>query len=200
MNEISNKKKQIRREKLKIRREMTIEEKSNYDKIIKDKFFESSFYKESENIFIYISYDSEINTKDIIMRAIKEGKKIYVPRTEFSTKLMNAVRIENFDNLVESRYGILEPKKDEPFIDPNDLDLIVVPGVAFDKNGGRVGYGAGYYDRYFKRINNENKSKIIKLVLAYDFQLIDKVPTDEEDVLIDAVMTEKQFIKSWGNV
>lgn len=196
MNEISNKKKQIRREKLKIRREMTIEEKSNYDKIIKDKFFESSFYKESENIFIYISYDSEINTKDIIMRAIKEGKKIYVPRTEFSTKLMNAVRIENFDNLVESRYGILEPKKDEPFIDPNDLDLIVVPGVAFDKNGGRVGYGAGYYDRYFKRINNENKSKIIKLVLAYDFQLIDKVPTDEEDVLIDAVMTEKQFIKS----
>ena len=200
MNEISNKKKQIRREKLKIRREMTIEEKSNYDKIIKDKFFESSFYKESENIFIYISYDSEINTKDIIMRAIKEGKKIYVPRTEFSTKLMNAVRIENLDNLVECRYGILEPKKDEPFIDPNDLDLIVVPGVAFDKNGGRVGYGAGYYDRYFKRINNENKSKIIKLVLAYDFQLIDKVPTDEEDVLIDAVMTEKQFIKSWGNV
>lgn len=196
MNEISNKKKQIRREKLKIRREMNIEEKSNYDKIIKDKFFESSFYKESENIFIYISYDSEINTKDIITRAIKEGKKIYVPRTEFSTKLMNAVIIENFDNLVESRYGILEPKKDEPFIDPNDLDLIVVPGVAFDKNGGRVGYGAGYYDRYFKRINNENKSKIVKLALAYDFQLMDKVPTDEEDVLIDAVMTEKQFIKS----
>lgn len=196
MNEISNKKKQIRREKLKIRREMNIEEKSNYDKVIKDKFFESSFYKESENIFIYISYDSEINTKDIITRAIKEGKKIYVPRTEFSTKLMNAVRIENFDNLVESRYGILEPKKDEPFIDPNDLDLIVVPGVAFDKNGGRVGYGAGYYDRYFKRINNENKSKIVKLALAYDFQLMDKVPTDEEDVLIDAVMTEKQFIKS----
>lgn len=196
MNEISNKKKQIRREKLKIRREMNIEEKSNYDKIIKDKFFESSFYKESKNIFIYISYDSEINTKDIITRAIKEGKKIYVPRTEFSTKLMNAVIIENFDNLVESRYGILEPKKDEPFIDPNDLDLIVVPGVAFDKNGGRVGYGAGYYDRYFKRINNENKSKIVKLALAYDFQLMDKVPTDEEDVLIDAVMTEKQFIKS----
>lgn len=196
MNEISNKKKQIRREKLKIRREMSIEEKSNYDKIIKDKFFESGFYKESDNIFIYISYDSEINTKDIITRAIKEGKKIYVPRTEFSTKLMNAVRIENFDNLVESRYGILEPKKDEPFIDPNDLDLIVVPGVAFDKNGGRVGYGAGYYDRYFKRINNENKSKIVKLALAYDFQLMDKVPTDEEDVLIDAVMTEKQFIKS----
>lgn len=195
MNDISNKKKQIRRDILKIRRDMNIEIKDSYDKIIEEKFFKSSFYKEAQNIFIYISYDSEINTKRIISRAIKEGKNIYVPRTEFSTKLMNAVKINNFDNLIESRYGILEPKKEEPFINPNDLDLIVVPGVAFDKNGGRVGYGAGYYDRYFKRIDNQNKFRVTKFALIYDFQLIDEVPTDEEDVLVDAVLTEKQFIK-----
>ncbi|MDO5517647.1 MAG: 5-formyltetrahydrofolate cyclo-ligase [Clostridium sp.] len=195
MNDISNKKKQIRQDILKIRRGMDIEKKLDCDKSIEEKFFESSFYKQAENIFIYISYDSEINTKSMINRAIKEGKNIYVPRTEFSTKLMNAVKINNFENLIESRYGILEPKKDEPFINPNDLDLIVVPGVAFDKDGGRIGYGAGYYDRYFKRINKENKSRITKLALVYDFQIIDKVPSDEEDVSIDAVLTEKQFIK-----
>ncbi|MBE6063382.1 MAG: 5-formyltetrahydrofolate cyclo-ligase [Clostridium butyricum] len=200
MNEISNKKKYIRRKMLEIRRNMNLEEKNNYDKIIMDMFFRSNYYKEANNIFIYISYDSEINTKYIIERAIKEGKNIYVPRTEFSTKLMNAVRIENFDNLIECKYGILEPKKKEPFINPNDLDLIVVPGVAFDKNGGRIGYGAGFYDRYFKRINNDNNTRIKKLVLAYDFQLIDRVPIDEEDVLIDAVITEKQFVKLQGNV
>lgn len=195
MDNISNKKKQIRKDILEVRRSMDIDKKDTYDTLIEKSFFESSFYKEAKNIFIYISYDSEINTKRIINRAINERKNIYVPRTEFDTKLMNAVKINDFSNLVESRYGILEPKKEEPFIDPNELDLIVVPGVAFDKNGGRIGYGAGYYDRYFKRINEENKSRIIKLALIYDFQLIDEVPTDEEDVLIDAVLTEKQFIK-----
>ncbi|NME84205.1 5-formyltetrahydrofolate cyclo-ligase [Clostridium sp. SM-530-WT-3G] len=195
MEQISNNKKQIRREILEIRENLSLEEKDNYDKIITDKFFESNYYKQANNIFIYISYGSEIDTKYIITRAIKEGKNIYVPRTEFSARLMNAVRINNFDNLIKSKYGALEPKKDEAFINPNDLDLIVVPGVAFDKNGGRIGYGAGFYDRYFKRINDENKSRIMKLVLAYDFQLMDKVPTDKEDVSIDAVITEKQFIK-----
>lgn len=195
MNEIGNEKKQVRREILEVREKMDIEEKTNYDKIIIDKFLRSSYYKKSTNIFIYISYGSEIDTKYIIERAIKEGKNIYVPRTEFSTRLMNAVKIENFDNLIKSKYGALEPKEGEPFIDPNDLDLIVVPGVAFDKNGGRLGYGAGFYDRYFKRINDDNKSRITKLVLAYDFQLIDKIPTDKEDVLIDLVVTEKQSIK-----
>lgn len=195
MDNISNKKKQIRKDILEVRRSMDIDKKDTYDTLIEKSFFESSFYKEAKNIFIYISYDSEINTKRMINRAINEGKNIYVPRTEFDTKLMNAVKINDFSNLVESRYGILEPKKEEPFIDPNELDLIVVPGVAFDKNGGRIGYGAGYYDRYFKRINEKNKARITKLALIYDFQLIDEVPTDEEDVLIDAVLTEKQFIK-----
>lgn len=196
MDQIINEKKQIRKEILEIRKKLDLETKSKYDKIIADKFFETSYYKEAKNIFIYISYDSEINTQSIITKAIKEGKNIYVPRTEFSTKLMDAVKINNFDKLIKSKYGILEPKEDEPFINPNDLDLIVVPGVAFDKNGGRIGYGAGFYDRYFKKINYENKSKVMKLVLAYDFQLIDKVPTDKEDVSIDAIITEKQFIKS----
>lgn len=195
MNQIIDKKKQIRREILEIRNDLSLEKKSNYDKLIANKFFESSYYREANNIFIYISYGSEIDTKCIIARALKEGKNIYVPRTEFSTRLMNAVKINNLNNLIESKYGALEPKKDKPFIDPNDLDLIVVPGVAFDRSGGRIGYGAGFYDRYFKRINDENKSRIMKLVLAYDFQLIDKVPTDEEDVSVDAVMTEKQFVK-----
>lgn len=195
MNQISDKKKQIRREILEIRNNLSLEKKSNYDKLIANKFFESSYYREANNIFIYISYGSEIDTKCIIARALKEGKNIYVPRTEFSTRLMNAVKINNLNNLIESKYGALEPEKDKPFIDPNDLDLIVVPGVAFDEYGGRIGYGAGFYDRYFKKINDANKSRIMKLVLAYDFQLIDKVPTDEEDVSVDAVMTEKQFVK-----
>ena len=71
----------------------------------------------------------------------------------------------------------------------------MVPGVAFDREGGRTGYGAGYYDRYFKKISDERKKEIKKVALAYDFQVIDKVPMDKQDVRIDCIITEKEIIK-----
>lgn len=107
---------------------------------------------------------------------------------------MDAVEITSLDNLIESSYGILEPSIEENFITPNELDLIVVPGVAFDKNRGRIGYGAGFYDRYFKKINEENIKRIVKLALAYDFQVLDKVPMDERDVPVDHIITESRFV------
>ena len=192
--EIFNEKKILRKEILTKRKNIDIVEKEKMDKKIFDKFFESKYYREAKNIFIYISYDSEINTKEIINKALKDNKKVYVPRTEFKTRLMDAVEIKSLDNLVESEYGILEPSLEEPHINPNELDLIVVPGVAFDRNGGRMGYGAGFYDRYFKKISKDNIKKIEKLALAYDFQILDKIPMNEQDVPVSYIITEKEFI------
>ena len=187
-------KKILRKEILEKRNNMDLVKKEEMDKKILKEFYESKYYKEAEKIFIYISYDSEINTKEIINKALKNNKKIYVPRTEFKTRHMDAVEITSLDNLIESKYGILEPSKEESYIDPNDLDLIVVPGVAFDRNGGRMGYGAGFYDRYFKKINKENINKIVKLALAYELQMLDKVPMNEQDVPVDYIITENGFI------
>lgn len=192
--EYFNIKKVLRKEILKKRESIDGIKKDKMDAEILNKFYESRYYKEAIKIFIYISYSSEINTRDIINRALKENKRIYVPRTEIKTRVMDAVEISSLDNLVESSYGILEPSKDEPCIDPNDLDLIVVPGVAFDRNGGRMGYGAGFYDRYFKKINSGNIGRITKLALAYDFQVVNEVPMGELDVPVDYILTEKDFI------
>jgi len=192
--EIFNDKKILRKEILEKRNNINLVKKEEMDKKILERFYESKYYKEAEKIFIYISYDSEINTKVIINRALKDKKKIYVPRTEFKTRHMDAVEITTLDNLVESKYGILEPKTEEPHIDPNEVDLIVVPGVAFDRNGGRMGYGAGFYDRYFKKINKENIDKIVKLALAYELQILDKVPMNAQDVPVDYIITENEFI------
>ncbi|MFW2489532.1 5-formyltetrahydrofolate cyclo-ligase [Clostridium chromiireducens] len=191
---ISNDKKTLRKEILTKRKDIDNVEKEKMDKKILNKFYESKFYKDSTNIFVYISYDSEIDTRLIINKALKDNKKIYVPRTEFETRIMDAVEIKSFDNLIKSNYGILEPSKNEPCINPNELDLIVVPGVAFDRNGGRMGYGAGFYDRYFKKITKDNIERIIKLALAYNFQVLDKVPMNEQDVPVDFIITEKEFI------
>ena len=191
---IFNEKKILRKEILTKRKNIDIVEKEKMDRKICDKFYESKYYRDAKNIFIYISYDSEINTKEIINKALIDNKKIYVPRTEFKTRLMDAVEIISLDNLIESEYGILEPSIEEPHIEPNELDLIVVPGVAFDRNGGRIGYGAGFYDRYFKKINKDNIKKIQKLALAYDFQILEKVPMNEQDVPVNYIITEKEFI------
>ena len=187
-------KKILRKEVLEKRNNLDFNKKEEMDKEILKKFYETQYYKKAKKIFIYISYSSEINTKEIINKALKDNKKIYIPRTEFKTRHMDAVEITSLDNLVESTYGILEPSKEAPYIDPNELDLIVVPGVAFDRNGGRMGYGAGFYDRYFKKIKKENIKKIVKLALAYEIQMLNEVPMNEQDVPVDYIITENEFI------
>lgn len=184
-------KKELRKEILRKRQVMDTIEKEKADNKITDEFLKTDYYKKAEKIFIYVSYDSEINTKGIINRALSDNKKIYVPRTDFKTKNMDAVEIIALAELMENSYGILEPSIEKKSINPNNLDLIVVPGVAFDRNGGRMGYGAGFYDRYFKKLSNK---KIKKLVLAYDLQVVAEVPMEECDVPVDYIITEKEFI------
>lgn len=183
-------KKELRKDILKKRDNLEKLIKNNMDNSIQKKLFTSDYYKNAKNIFIYISYGSEIDTKSIINRALNEGKKIYVPRTIFKDRVMDAVEIKSLDNLSEDRYGILEPSFEEDAIDPDEIDLIIVPGTGFDKDGGRMGYGAGYYDRYFKKITN--KSKVVKLALAYDFQILNHVPMEKHDVSMDVIYTEKR--------
>lgn len=192
-------KKELRKEILRKRDNLESSVKEKMDMAIQEKFFSSEYYKNAEKIFIYISYGSEIDTKSMINRALSEGKKIYVPRTIFKDKIMDAVEIKSFDNLIEDRYGILEPSFEEEAVNPDDIDLIVVPGTAFDKNGGRMGYGAGYYDRYFKKIIN--KSRIVKLALTYDFQVLDYIPMEDHDVPMDIIYTEeREFIIGDDNI
>lgn len=195
MDQIYEEKKKIRKEILSFRNNMNQDEKNKKDTIIKEKFLDSDYYKKSKNIFIYISYGSEINTKEIINIALNEGKSVFVPRTVFETKAMDAVKINSLDNMKKVKYGALEPSEEEPYISPDDLDVIVVPGVAFDRDGGRTGYGAGFYGRYFKKISKNRAKKIKKVALAYDFQLINNIPMNDKDVRIDCIITEKEIIR-----
>lgn len=187
-------KKKLREEILKKRKNISLNLKKELDRHIFNRFCESNYYKNANKIFIYVSYDTELDTKEIINKALEEGKRIFIPRIENKIKSMDAVEITSLDNLEESKYGILEPSIYKEAIDPNEIDLIIVPGVAFDCCGGRMGYGAGYYDRYFKKINKENLVDIKKVALAYDLQILEQVPMDEFDVPIDYILSENQSI------
>ncbi|MGL4109416.1 5-formyltetrahydrofolate cyclo-ligase [Clostridium sp. LP20] len=156
------------------------------DSRIKDKLKESIFYKNSRNIFIYIGFGSEIDTAKYIEEFLLEGKEIFVPRTDMKNKVMEAVKINSLMELTESSYGILEPDIEVEAINKNDIDLVILPGVAFDKSGGRIGYGGGYYDKYLEGMNSD----IVKLAITYDFQVLDEVPFEEHDIKADYIITE----------
>ncbi|MBE6048115.1 MAG: 5-formyltetrahydrofolate cyclo-ligase [Clostridium sp.] len=189
-------KKLLRKEMLIKRDNLSKDKKLFLDNRIKERLEEMKFFKEAEKIFIYVGFGSEINTIDFINDFLKEGKKIFIPRTNIEEKIMEAVEIKSLDNLEKDKYGILEPAKDIKAVKKVDLDLIILPGVVFDELGGRIGYGGGYYDKYLQDL----EESIPKAALCYEFQIIDKVPTEEHDIRADYIITEKRAIYCKSNI
>lgn len=161
------------------------EEKENFDILILNKLINSEEYIDSKHIFIYVSFNSEVDTHRVIQYALEDNKCVYVPKVISKEKGMKAVQIKSVNELKKGMYGILEPVSFRFVVDEQVIDLAVIPGIAFDISGGRVGYGGGFYDRFLKKLN----SNAVKLALAYDFQVMDKVPTEIHDVFVDRIIT-----------
>lgn len=177
-------KNELREAMLKKRDSQSLEEKARKDAAIFEKFIASEYYNNSKVIFIFVSFRSEVDTHRIIERAINDGKIVCVPKVISRKEGMKAFIINDFKDLKEGYFGILEPSEKCPEIERNKIDIAVMPGAAFDRNGGRIGYGGGFYDRFLKDLES-----IKKIALAYDFQVLEKVPMDENDVRIDGVIT-----------
>ena len=157
----------IRKEILKTRDDIEVVLKKEYDSIIFKRLINSDTYKNANKIFTYISFGSEVDTKEFIKYAL------------------------SLDNMGVDKWGILEPKTVEEDKIGEEFDLIIMPGVAFDKFGNRIGYGGGYYDKYISRKN----IKCPKIALAYDLQIIDKIQCEEHDIKADGIISNKEFIK-----
>lgn len=185
-------KKEIRNLILNKRNNLKLKEKSLKDESIFKTLIENDLYKTSKNIFIFINYGSEVETKKIINKAIQEGKKIYVPKTIKENKEMRAIEIKSLKNLKEDKFGILEPENFEGEINKNELDLIIVPGAAFDRRGNRIGYGGGYYDRYFSDL----EINIKKVALSYELQLVKNIVSEKYDIKVDFIITENEIINT----
>lgn len=145
------------------------------------------FIKKSKKIFTYISFGSEVDTKKFINYAISDNKDIYVPKTDKVNKEMLAIKINSLNNMNVDKLGILEPKHVDKSKIGDKFDLIIMPGVAFDKNGNRIGYGGGYYDKYISKIND----KCVKLALAYELQIVENIKSEIHDIKVDFIITNK---------
>jgi len=174
------------RKSMKLRRsELSDCERQERDNIIYEKLISSEAYLKAKVIFIYISYGDEVNTHSIVKHALSIGKRICVPKVISKETGMKSIEIKSLDELNAGAYGILEPHSEGIVVKPDEIDMIILPGLAFDKKGGRLGYGGGFYDRYLTQV----KGNTVKAALAYNFQIIEKVPTEEFDVPIDYIIT-----------
>ncbi len=188
-------KKVLREEMLKKRAELSHEEVIKKSKAIRDKLFNLVEYKKSNFIFSFISFKDEVNTHDIIKKSITLGKRVGVPITIPNGRQLLVSEIKNFDEELEmGYYNILTPKKEYiREVSPELIDMVLVPGLIFTPTGYRVGYGGGYYDRFFS-----NNRQIFKVGLCYEMQIAPKVPTDIYDIPVDCIITEKRIINCAG--
>ncbi len=162
-------------------------EKSGKSAIIKNKLFNEEEFKRARVVMFYVSLKDEVDTLIMIDEALKAGKRVAVPVILKEEKRLIAGEIHNrLEDLESQHFGIYQPRQDRVKEVPlDDIDLIVVPGVAFDRKNIRLGRGHGYYDRFLSGL--PKRTKIIGL--AFDFQVLEDLPQDPHDVPVSKIIT-----------
>lgn len=166
------------------RRNLTAAEISEKSMKIQEFLFGFEKYQNAETVMLYLSAFKEPSTAEIVKAALKSKKRVIVPVSNTENETLTLSYINGFEELEKGAYGILEPKIIRPAA-AADIDFILVPGIAFDYRGNRLGFGKGYYDKLLYNCGAE------KTALCYAFQLIEEIPSDAHDVPMNTIITEE---------
>ncbi|MDD5252780.1 MAG: 5-formyltetrahydrofolate cyclo-ligase [Candidatus Omnitrophota bacterium] len=159
------------------------EDRNRKSRVIQGKLLRNKVFKKAKIVMFYVAFGGEVNTEEMIKEAKKIGKLICVPVCRKDRETMQPAILEDHSKLKKGPYGVLEPVS-EALVKPEDLDLIVVPGLAFDKKGNRLGRGKGCYDRFLSILSNNTPS----IGLAFDFQILPLIPTTAYDISVKQVI------------
>lgn len=167
--------------KLKSQKEENRDRKS---RLVQEKLLRTKVFKKAKAVMFYIGLELEVDTADMIKAARLLGKIVTVPVCMKDKMMIEPHVLEDGAGLKVGPYGIREPAKASP-VDLEDLDLVIVPGLAFDKRGRRLGRGKGYYDRFLSRL----PAGAATVGLAFDFQILPSIPVVAHDVRVDKVLS-----------
>ena len=152
---------ELRKKILQEMKALTREQKQFIDQALTERLLHHPFYQEAKGIATYLSFHHEFQTQELIEQALKDGKKVLIPKT-YPKGRMDFV-VYDPQQLVKTSFGLLEPQGDLEVVDASQIDLIHVPGLAFTREGYRIGYGAGYYDRYLADYSGKMVSTIYSI-------------------------------------
>lgn len=181
-------KKEFRKEALKIRNSISPTQRQEYDNALWQKILSLNEYKNAQNILLFSSTGSEVNTLQIFNEAIKSKKNVYFPKCENGFK-MSFYKISDLSQLKSGMYGILEPEETEIYKGQSSLDLLITPALSVGKDFSRIGYGKGYYDRFLKDF------KGISVCPIYNELLCESVPVGEYDIPLDIIITPSDELR-----
>lgn len=151
-------------------------------------FMQQDDWKQAKTIALTVSRFPEVETAPLIAAALAENKKVALPRINMKERTMAFFYITSTAELVENKYGLFEPKPEESCLAlPDELELIVVPGVAFTKTGKRLGLGGGFYDRFLPSCTG------LTVALCFHEQLFSDLPTEPHDFMIDQIITDDRI-------
>ncbi|WGS64181.1 5-formyltetrahydrofolate cyclo-ligase [Marinitoga aeolica] len=168
-----------------LEKRLNLEEKlyNEYNFLIINKVFNFIKDFEFQSIAMYYPFRKEVNLLNLV--ELLKNRDILFPKIK--GKSMQFIKVRNFDEFKKGKFGIMEPIGE--YYD-KEIDIFLVPGVAFDKKLYRLGYGGGYYDRYFS-----NHKKGFLIGVAFDFQILNELPIFEHDIKMDVIITEKRILK-----
>jgi 5-formyltetrahydrofolate cyclo-ligase len=146
----------------------------------------------AKTVFTFRPFPGEVDVNPIARAGLALGKRVCLPRIDWATRTLAVVAVPSVDTgLIPDRQGIHEPRADLPAIGPSEVDLVVVPGLAYDRSGNRLGRGAGFYDRFLSQAG----LKAVLVSPAFRLQVLDTVPVDRWDVPVHAIVTESELIQ-----
>lgn len=174
---------ELRKQVLQEMKAIPREQKQAMDQALTDQFLKHPFCQEAKVIATYLSFPHEFQTQELIEQALRDGKKVLIPKT-YPKGRMDFV-VYNPQQLVKTSFGLLEPQGDLEVVDASQIDLIHVPGLAFTTKGYRIGYGGGYYDRYLKHFSGHTLSTV------YPSQVQDFIP-EKHDIPIQEVLIDER--------
>jgi 5-formyltetrahydrofolate cyclo-ligase len=180
------------RERIRSLREgLSSEDRSRRSGAVAEGLFGLPEVRDAAVVAVFSSFGSEVDTAPIIERAHAEGRRVLLPYLDEGG--MEVAEHRPGNDLVPSSYGPAEPSRREP-VDPGEVDAAVVPGLAFDRRGRRLGYGAGYYDRWLRRL----RPNAARIGIGFSFQVVDRVPAGGSDERVDVVVSDEGVIRVQG--
>ena len=180
---------EIRKRILEIRRSLTVDEVEVKSEAILQNVLKTPEYMESDNILLYADHHNEVITRGIFEDALMRNKRVYFPKSDSFTNSMVFYRTTSAAQLEKGFMGILEPKENIQLryrFCANEDTLVILPGVAFDTAGFRIGYGKGYYDKFLS-----SKRQLSTMALAFACQIVEELPREAHDIKMDKIVTEE---------